>query len=160
MAARLISIAAMLIAAVGALQPTRTVQRMRSVRRLSASDASADEMKLFCEETAEASADAVRKVSAPPSHARARIPPRQRARVSQSTKSQMSVEERVQRSMAAEAAEDRMMALAGELEDAIDAGDAALEAELRANMAATRQQYKDLVGGGSSLFVDAVSEAS
>ena len=55
------------------------------------------------------------------------------------------------------------MALAGELEDAIDAGDAgdaALEAELRANMAATRQQYKDLVGGGSSLFVDAVSEAS
>ena len=72
----------------------------------------------------------------------------------------MSVEERVQRSMAAEAAEDRMMALAGELEDAIDAGDAALEAELRANMVATRQQYKDLVGGGSSLFVDAVSEAS
>ena len=158
--ARLISIAAMLIAAVGALNPTR-IQHMRSVRRLSASDASADEMKLFCEETAEASADAVRKVRDPPSHARARIPPRQRARrFANSTNSQMSVEERVQRSMAAEAAEDRMMALAGELEDAIDAGDAALEAELRANMAATRQQYKDLVGGGSSLFVDAVSEAS
>ena len=155
--ARLISIAAMLIAAVGALIPVR-IQHMRSVRRLSASDASADEMKLFCEETAEASADAVRKVRDPPSHARARISSTRASR--KSTKSQMSVEERVQRSMAAEAAEDRMMALAGELEDAIDAGDAALEAELRANMAATRQQYKDLVGGGSSLFVDAVSEAS
>ena len=72
----------------------------------------------------------------------------------------MSLEERVQRAMAAEAAEDRLMALAGELEDAIDAGDDARCEELRTNIQATREQYKVLVGGGGSLFVDAVSDAN
>ena len=72
----------------------------------------------------------------------------------------MSIEERTRRAMAAEAAEDRILELAGELEDAQTLGDAAKCEELQKQIEATRQQYSDLVGGGSSFFVDAVAGVS
>ena len=63
------------------------------------------------------------------------------------------------RAMAAEVCEDKILQLAEELEDARVAGETEKCAELSASIDALKQQYSNLVGGGSSMFVDAVAVA-